>query len=82
MNLNDIKIPADFVNDLSEGLDYKTSTESIPKLDIITGVERLAKNYAIDQANYKRYQILTILEKPKEKGKINISEKVCQKARN
>ena len=82
LNFTDIEIPADFVNTLSKGLDYKTSTENIPKLDIITGVERLAKNFAIDQANYMRYQILTILEKPKQKGKINISEKVCQKVRN
>ena len=82
LNFTDIDIPADFVKILSKGLDYKTSTEKIPKLDIITGVERLAKNFSIDQANYMRYQVLTILEKPKQKGKVNISEKDCQKVRN
>ena len=50
-------------------------------MDIITGVERMAKNFAIDQANYMRYQALTILEKPKQ-GKIHIAEKDCQKVRN
>ena len=42
----------------------------------------MAKNFAIDQANYMRYQVLTILEKPKQKRKINIAEKDCQKVRN
>ena len=82
LNFTDNEIPVDFVNILSKGLDYKTSTENVPKLDIITGVERMAKNFAIDQANYMRYQVLTILEKPKQKGKINIAEKDCQKVRN
>ena len=54
----------------------------IIKLDIITGVEWMAKTFAIDQANYMRYQVLTILEKPKQKGKINIAEKDCPKVRN
>ena len=82
LNFTDNEIPVDFVNILSKGLNYKTSTENVPKLDIITGVERMAKNFAIDQANYMRYQVLTILEKPKQKGKINIAEKDCQKVRN
>ena len=42
----------------------------------------MAKNFAIDQPNYMRYQVLTILEKPKQKGRIDIAEKDCQKVRN
>ena len=31
------------------------------------------KNFAIDQANNMRYQVPTILEKPKQKEKINMT---------
>ena len=40
------------------------------------------RNFAIDQANHKRYQVLTILEKPKQKRRIIIAEKDGQKVRN
>ena len=82
LKFTDNEIPVDFGNILSKGLDYKTSTENISKLHIITGVERMAKNFAIDEANYIRYQVVTISEKPKQKGKINIAGKDCPKARN
>ena len=39
LNFTSNEVPVDFINISSKGLDYKTSTENIPKLDIITGIE-------------------------------------------
>ena len=79
LNFSEVPVPQEFIPTLSKGLDYKVSTEKKPNIEIIGGVEQVAKNMTIDEANYFRYEILNVLEKEKKREHINISEKECIK---